>query len=71
MFFLPGYEFTDWLAEVKADWLKHERGSLPSLIEMTVILWVQALILKEIQLLFTEGLVEYLSDLWNLADVMR
>ncbi len=41
------------------------------MIEMTVIMWVQALIVKEIKDVFKDGLMEYLSDMWNLADLMR
>ncbi|TRY66970.1 hypothetical protein TCAL_04371 [Tigriopus californicus] len=63
---IPG---TEWLAEMKAGWIKHERGSLPTVIEMAVILWVNALLWKEIKAVFREGLLEYLSNMWNIADI--
>jgi len=34
----PGHQ---WLKEVRDNWEKHERGSLPTLVEMAVITWVQ------------------------------
>ena len=46
VYFFP---HADWLAEIKESWVKHERGSLPTIIEMAVIVWVQALIMKEIK----------------------
>ena len=51
--------------------MKHERGSLPHLTEMAVILWVQALTLKAIKEVFKNGLIPYLMNMWNLADIMR
>lgn len=60
-----------YLADVKANWEKHERGSLPSFIEMAVILWVQGLIWKELKNLYREGFWEYMMNMWNLADVFR
>jgi hypothetical protein len=71
VFLFPGNFVTDWLSEVKADWLKHERGSLPTIIELGVIMWVQALTLKEIMNMFKEGLLAYLMNMWNLADIFR
>ena len=65
---LPGAE---WLAGIKASWEKHERGSLPTIVEMLVIVWVNALVLKELRALYREGLLEYFSNMWNLVDIMR
>ncbi|MFO0006333.1 MAG: hypothetical protein ACK559_34940, partial [bacterium] len=40
-FTFPG---TEWLAEIKTNWEKYERGSLPHFVELFVIVWVQGLI---------------------------
>eukprot|EP00095_Tigriopus_kingsejongensis_P010280 snap_masked-scaffold474_size162001-processed-gene-0.5 protein:Tk10280 transcript:snap_masked-scaffold474_size162001-processed-gene-0.5-mRNA-1 annotation:"trp channel protein" len=50
------------------EWHRHERGSFPSPIECLIIFWVFALIWKEVKEIHKVGLVEYLCDLWNLAD---
>eukprot|EP00095_Tigriopus_kingsejongensis_P011532 snap_masked-scaffold33_size549341-processed-gene-1.10 protein:Tk11532 transcript:snap_masked-scaffold33_size549341-processed-gene-1.10-mRNA-1 annotation:"trp channel protein" len=63
---IPGLE---WLDEIRLGWIKHERGSLPTFIELAVILWVNALVWKEIKKVFKEGVMEYLSDMWNFADI--
>jgi hypothetical protein len=56
---------------LRAYWEKHERGSLPSVIEMTVIVFVQGLIWKELKNLFKQGFWDYMLNMWNLADVFR
>lgn len=71
VFFIRDTEAGIWLADIKADWEKHERGSLPSFIEMIVIVWVQGLIWKEMKNLYREGFWEYMMNMWNLADVFR
>nr|XP_040566985.1 LOW QUALITY PROTEIN: transient receptor potential protein-like [Lepeophtheirus salmonis] len=57
-----------FLLDIVDDWVKHERGSLPSPIECVIIFWVFALIWKEIKEIYEDGLLEYICDLWNLAD---
>ena len=44
-------------------------GSLPTPIEMIIILWVQGLIWKSLKEVFKVGLIDYLLNLWNLADI--
>ena len=71
VFFAHDTEAGIWLADLKAYWEKHERGSLPSFIEMIVIVWVQGLIWKELKNVYKEGFWEYMMKMWNLADVFR
>lgn len=63
---IPG---TEWLAEIKANWEKHERGALPHVVELLIIVWVQGLIWSELKSLWHDGLIEHLKNLWNLADI--
>jgi len=62
----PGVELFE---KTQADWIKYERGSLPHYIEMLIIVWVQGLMWTEIKKLWQDGLIDYLSDLWNFADI--
>ncbi|XP_013171664.1 PREDICTED: transient receptor potential protein [Papilio xuthus] len=57
-----------WLQELVAHWKAHERGALPGLIEFTVIIFIASLIWAEIRSLWEGGLMEYVSDLWNIVD---
>lgn len=66
--FIGDYFQIDVLNKMVDEWHRHERGSLPSPIECIIILWVLALIWKEIKEIYEVGLLEYLCDLWNLAD---
>ena len=50
------------------DWRAKERGSFPTPVECIIIFWVFALIWKEIKLVYELGILEYMSDLWNIAD---
>ncbi|XP_040567143.1 transient receptor potential protein isoform X1 [Lepeophtheirus salmonis] len=66
VFAVPGLE---WLADIKADWIKHERGSLPSIIELAIIGYIQGLVWQSLKVLWKKGLLDFCLDLWNLADV--
>ncbi|XP_046971020.1 transient receptor potential protein [Vanessa cardui] len=57
-----------WLQELVEFWKSRERGSLPGLIESTVIIFIASLVWGEIRSLWENGLLEYLSDLWNIVD---
>ncbi|CAH0718988.1 unnamed protein product, partial [Brenthis ino] len=57
-----------WLQELVEFWKARERGSLPGLIESTVILFIASLVWGEIRSLWENGLMEYISDLWNIVD---
>ncbi|XP_021207719.2 transient receptor potential protein isoform X2 [Bombyx mori] len=57
-----------WLQELVGYWKDHERGSLPGVIEFAVIIYIASLIWAEIRALWTGGLTEYISDLWNIVD---
>lgn len=51
-----------------AEWKRKERGSLPGVIEWAVIIYVVSLIWHEVKSLFSEGLMDYIADLWNIVD---
>ncbi|XP_017145038.1 transient receptor potential protein [Drosophila miranda] len=57
-----------WMLTMLEDWRKHERGSLPGPIELAIILYIMALILEELKSLYSDGLFEYIMDLWNIVD---
>ena len=65
-FLFPG---TEWLAEIQRNWIKYERGSLPHFVELLIVLWVQGFLWTELKTLWKDGLLGYLQDLWNLADL--
>ncbi|XP_072945473.1 transient receptor potential protein [Epargyreus clarus] len=67
-FLVLEYSGISWLQELVEYWKKHERGSLPGLIETTVVLYIASLIWGEIRSLWTGGLLDYISDLWNIVD---
>ena len=58
-----------YLLDLVEEWQKHERGALPSPIECVIIFWVMSLIWKEVKEVYEVGLIRYLKELWNLADV--
>ncbi|XP_053616411.1 transient receptor potential protein isoform X2 [Plodia interpunctella] len=57
-----------WLQQLVEFWKEHERGSLPGLIEFTVVVYIASLIWAEIRALWSGGITEYISDLWNIVD---
>ncbi|EDW59053.1 transient receptor potential protein [Drosophila virilis] len=57
-----------WMLTMLEDWRKHERGSLPGPIELAIIMYIAALILEELKSLYSDGLFEYIMDLWNIVD---
>ncbi|VVD01668.1 unnamed protein product, partial [Leptidea sinapis] len=69
---LPGFKRKTFVGqciqELVEYWKAHERGSLPGLIEFCVIVYIASLIWGEIRSLWSGGLVEYISDLWNIVD---
>ncbi|XP_050082048.1 transient receptor potential protein isoform X1 [Anopheles aquasalis] len=58
----------DWAQDILAEWKRKERGSLPGLFECLVILYIISLIWHEMKSLWNDGLLEYVSDLWNIVD---
>ncbi|XP_058063858.1 transient receptor potential protein isoform X2 [Anopheles bellator] len=58
----------DWAQDILAEWKRKERGSLPGLFECLVILYIISLIWHEMKSLWNDGLMEYVSDLWNIVD---
>jgi transient receptor potential cation channel subfamily C len=61
---------TEWLVEMQASWIKYERGSLPHIVELLIICWVQGLVWQEFKVFWKNGLIGYLKNLWNLANIM-
>uniref|UniRef100_A0A146KZM0 Transient receptor potential protein n=6 Tax=Lygus hesperus TaxID=30085 RepID=A0A146KZM0_LYGHE len=59
---------TEWMRELVKEWQRRERGSIPGLVESMIILFVISLIWNEVRALFKDGLLEYISDLWNIVD---
>ncbi|XP_068154233.1 transient receptor potential protein [Drosophila tropicalis] len=57
-----------WMLTMLEDWRKHERGSLPGPIELAIIMYIFALIFEELKSLYSDGLFEYIMDLWNIVD---
>ncbi|EFN73452.1 Transient receptor potential protein [Camponotus floridanus] len=60
-----------WMREILADWKKRERGCIPGFVETGVIIYVISLIVGEIKSLWADGLIEYISDLWNIVDFIQ
>lgn len=65
-FIFPDIEL---LSVTKYKWEKYERGSIPNPVELLVILWVQGYLWMEMKSLWQSGLISYLKNLWNLADL--
>ncbi|XP_030371662.1 transient receptor potential protein [Scaptodrosophila lebanonensis] len=57
-----------WMTSMLDDMRKHERGSLPGPIELAIIMYIAALIFEELKSLYSHGLFEYITDLWNIVD---
>ncbi|SPP80905.1 blast:Transient receptor potential protein [Drosophila guanche] len=57
-----------WMITMLDDWRKHERGSLPGPIELAIITYIMALVFEELKSLYSDGLFEYIMDLWNIVD---
>ncbi|XP_030748042.1 transient receptor potential protein isoform X2 [Sitophilus oryzae] len=59
---------SQWMQDIIDEWERKERGALFGLAECGVILYVVSLIWAEIKSLWNDGLMEYISDLWNIVD---
>ncbi|XP_011500907.1 PREDICTED: transient receptor potential protein [Ceratosolen solmsi marchali] len=60
-----------WMKEMLAGWKRRERGCIPGFVESGVILYVFSLVVGEIRSLWADGLLEYISDLWNIVDFIQ
>ncbi|XP_043464170.1 transient receptor potential protein [Leptopilina heterotoma] len=60
-----------WLREILAGWKRKERGCLPGFVESGVVLYIISLVIGEIRSLWSGGLLEYISDLWNIVDFIQ
>ncbi|XP_045478716.1 transient receptor potential protein [Harmonia axyridis] len=58
----------EWMRGLVQEWKKRERGAWPGLAEYGVIIYVIGIIWGEISALYKDGLLEYVSDLWNILD---
>ena len=58
------------MIERLALWEKQERGGLPSFVEMLIIWYVAAFVWAEVKQLWTAGVRDYATDMWNLVDFM-
>ncbi|XP_025422859.1 transient receptor potential protein isoform X1 [Sipha flava] len=59
---------TDWTKSILEEMTRKERGSIPGPIEFGIILYIISLIWREAHSLYSNGLVEYAADLWNIVD---
>ncbi|XP_063989103.1 transient receptor potential protein [Diachasmimorpha longicaudata] len=60
-----------WMREILEGWKKHERGCIPGFVESGVMIYVISLITGEIRSLWSDGMLEYISDLWNIVDFIQ
>ncbi|XP_066257268.1 transient receptor potential protein-like [Euwallacea similis] len=58
----------EWVQDMVDEWERKERGALFGLAECGVIVYVISLIWAEMKSLWCNGLLEYVSDLWNIVD---
>jgi len=59
---------TAWMREWLVEWKMKERGSIPYPVELMIIGYIFSLIWAEIKALWSDGLFEYIKDLWNIVD---
>ncbi|XP_050740535.1 transient receptor potential protein-like isoform X1 [Eriocheir sinensis] len=57
-----------WLRSLLEEWKMKERGSLPGIVELGIIMYIFSLIWAEIKSLWSDGVMEYIKDLWNIID---
>ncbi|KAG7202406.1 hypothetical protein KM043_018722 [Ampulex compressa] len=60
-----------WMHEILEGWKKRERGCIPGFVETGCITYVISLVIGEIRSLWSDGLLEYISDLWNIVDFIQ
>ncbi|KAI5732465.1 hypothetical protein M8J76_000521 [Diaphorina citri] len=61
----------DWMQEILIEWKRKERGSMPTLIESGIIFYIISLVWGEMRALWSDGLMEYITDLWNIVDFLN
>ncbi|KAK7864196.1 hypothetical protein R5R35_004107 [Gryllus longicercus] len=57
-----------WMRRLLEEWHRKERGSLPGPVEFCVMGYILSLMWCEIRALWKDGLLEYITDLWNIVD---
>ncbi|XP_065223163.1 transient receptor potential protein-like [Planococcus citri] len=57
-----------FLLDIVKEWQEKERGSMFGMVESMIVLFVLSLIWKEMRSLYEDGLLEYITDLWNILD---
>ncbi|XP_046748257.1 transient receptor potential protein [Diprion similis] len=60
-----------WMREILAGWKRRERGCIPGFVESGVIIYIISLLFGEMKSLWSDGLLEYVSDLWNIVDFVQ
>ncbi|OAD53838.1 Transient receptor potential protein [Eufriesea mexicana] len=60
-----------WMHEILAGWKRRERGCIPGFVECGVVIYVISLVTGEMRSLWSDGLLEYVSDLWNIVDFVQ
>ncbi|KZC10761.1 PREDICTED: transient receptor potential protein [Dufourea novaeangliae] len=60
-----------WMHEILAGWKRRERGCIPGFVESGVIIYVISLVMGEMRSLWSDGLLDYISDLWNIVDFIQ
>lgn len=66
--FIGTYGGVPWMLDILHDWKTHERGSIPGPTECCIMLFIISLIWGEMNSLYSSGIVDYVSDLWNVID---
>ncbi|CAG7720431.1 unnamed protein product [Allacma fusca] len=59
-----------WIHQLLQEWQLKERGGLPGLVESAIVLYIVGWIWTEIKSLWSDGIVAYVSDLWNIVDLI-
>ncbi|XP_065347171.1 transient receptor potential protein-like [Cloeon dipterum] len=60
---------SQWMQDILTDWARRERGSIPGFVEFGCIIYVTSLVAWEIRSLWADGIIDYISDLWNIIDL--
>ncbi|XP_065332028.1 transient receptor potential protein-like isoform X2 [Cloeon dipterum] len=68
-FLLMEWFGNDWMQSILAEWKRKERGSLPGLVETGCMLYVMGNVFAEMRSLWCDGLLDYITDLWNFVDL--
>ncbi|XP_071543078.1 transient-receptor-potential-like protein [Panulirus ornatus] len=59
---------TEWMQEQLHQYERESRGGFPSIVEFFIVLYIFGFIWGEMIALWSDGLLEYIKDLWNIVD---